>query len=328
MGLDALLEKVDIVELASQFTELEERGGEFWGISPITYPPENTPSFSVRRETGSFYDFSSGVGGTAITLIQYCKNISKHEAIEWLKQYCGAKGIIQRPQLVASEVAKRFSPPRKTKKEAKPTVLPDDYMVRYEKNDEKLAEWEREGISRDSLDRFQVFYDSFSDRLVYPIRDPQGRIVNIGGRTLDPEWKEKKLRKYTYFFGWPGGMNILYGLHENMDAIVRKKQIIVFEGAKSVLLADTYGINNAVALLTSHVNKQQLSILIRLGCEVVFALDKDVQIFDDHNVQKLKQYTNISYVNDTIGLLAEKDSPIDKGISVFKTLYEERRRLQ
>lgn len=297
------------------------------GLSP--FKSEHTPSFSVRRETNSFYCFASGIGGNVLTFTRYYYKCGYKEAIEHLKEYAGVKGeVLPRKKLAIVEVAKRFSPPRKTKKEAKPTVLPDDYMVRYEKNDEKLAEWEREGISRDSLDRFQVFYDSFSDRLVYPIRDPQGRIVNIGGRTLDPEWKEKKLRKYTYFFGWPGGMNILYGLHENMDAIVRKKQIIVFEGAKSVLLADTYGINNAVALLTSHVNKQQLSILIRLGCEVVFALDKDVQIFDDHNVQKLKQYTNISYVNDTIGLLAEKDSPIDKGISVFKTLYEERRRLQ
>ena len=58
--------------------------------------------------------------------------------------------------------------------------------------DDKLQVWESEGISRASLDRFQVFYDSFSDRLVYPIRNMGGQIVNIGGRALDPEWKEKK----------------------------------------------------------------------------------------------------------------------------------------
>lgn len=327
MGLDALLEKVDIVELASQFTELEERSGEFWGISPITYPPENTPSFSVRRETGSFYDFSSGVGGTAITLIQYCKNISKHEAIEWLKEYCGAKGIIQRPQLVASEVAKRFSPPRKTKKEAKPTILPDDYMVRYEKNDEKLAEWEREGISRDSLDRFQVFYDSFSDRLVYPIRDPQGRIVNIGGRTLDPEWKEKKLRKYTYFLSW-GSMQTIYGLAENMEYIKEKHEIILFEGCKSVLLADTWGIRNTGAILTSHLNESQMKILAVLGCKVVFALDKDVSIREDRHISRLKQYVNVEYIYDKDDLLDDKDSPVDQGLEVWQKLYEGRLKWQ
>lgn len=326
MGLDALLERVDIIDLASQFTDLEEKNGEFWGISPITYPPENTPSFSVRRETGRFYDFSSGVGGTAITLIQYCMRISKHEAIEWLKQYCGAKGIIQRPQLAACEVAKRFSPPKITRKESKITILPDDYMERYEKNEEKLAVWEDEGISKASLDRFQVYYDSFSDRLVYPIRNPQGKIVNIGGRTLDPQWKEKKLRKYTYFFGWNGGMNIVYGLSENKAEIIRQHQVIVFEGAKSVLLADTYGIKNSVAILTSHLNPQQLRIFAALGCEVVFALDKEINIHEDHNIKKLKQFVNISYLWDKANYLDEKDSPVDKGEEVFVKLLSERRR--
>lgn len=31
MDLQELIEKVDIVEYISQFVELEERGGEFWG---------------------------------------------------------------------------------------------------------------------------------------------------------------------------------------------------------------------------------------------------------------------------------------------------------
>lgn len=231
--------------------------------------------------------------------------------------------VLPRKKLAIVEVAKRFSPPRKTKKEAKPTILPDDYMVRYEKNDEKLAEWEREGISRDSLDRFQVFYDSFSDRLVYPIRDPQGRIVNIGGRTLDPEWKEKKLRKYTYFFGW-GVMQTIYGLAENMEYIKEKHEIILFEGCKSVLLADTWGIRNTGAILTSHLNESQMKILAALGCRVVFALDKDVSIREDRHIAHLKQYVNVEYIYDKDDLLDDKDSPVDQGLEVWRKLYEGR----
>jgi hypothetical protein len=52
-------------------------------------------------------------------------------------------------------------------------------MLRYEKNPEKLSVWEAEGISKASLERFQVAYDSFSDRLVYPIRNVTGEIVNV-----------------------------------------------------------------------------------------------------------------------------------------------------
>ena len=54
-------------------------------------------------------------------------------------------------------------------------------------------------VAGGTLDEYEVYYDSFSDRRVYPIRNLGGEIVNIGGRTLDPLWKEKGLRKYTYF---------------------------------------------------------------------------------------------------------------------------------
>lgn len=292
------------------------------GLSP--FKSEHTPSFSVRRETNSFYCFASGIGGNVLTFTRYYYKCGYKEAIEHLKEYAGVNGeVLPRKKLAIVEVAKRFSPPRKTKKEAKPTILPDDYMVRYEKNDEKLAEWEREGISRDSLDRFQVFYDSFSDRLVYPIRDPHGRIVNIGGRTLDPEWKEKKLRKYTYFLSW-GSMQTIYGLAENMEYIKEKHEIILFEGCKSVLLADTWGIHNTGAILTSHLNESQMKILAALGCKVVFALDKDVSIREDRHIARLKQYVNVEYIYDKDDLLDDKDSPVDQGLEVWRKLYEGR----
>lgn len=74
--------------------------------------------------------------------------------------------------------------------------------------------WEEEGISHQSMDKFQVRYDPLSNRLVFPIRNPNGDIINICGRTLDPAYKEKKLRKYTYFQPM-GTLDTIYGLWEN-----------------------------------------------------------------------------------------------------------------
>lgn len=288
------------------------------------FKDENTPSFSVRKETNTFYDFSSGIGGNVLTFVRYYDKCGYQEAIERLKKYVGDDGtMVVRRRLAASDVAKRFSPPRKTQKRAKSTVLPDDYMERYERRPEKLAVWEREGISTASLEKFQVRYDSFSNRLVYPIRNPDGKIVNIGGRTLDKDWKEKKLRKYTYFMPW-GELKTIYGLAENMEYIRKQNEIILFEGCKSVLMADTWGIHNAGAILTSHLNPNQMSLLINLGCRVVFALDKDVSIREDHNINRLKQFVNVEYIWDGTGLLGEKDAPVDKGLDVWKDLYERR----
>lgn len=327
MELSEIIEQIDIVEYISQYAELEEKNGEYWCLS--LFKDEDTPSFSIRRETNTFYDFSSGIGGNVFTFVKHYHNCSSTEAIEILKKYIGADGETLKPRekLRSTIICKQFARPKVAQKASKVSILPADYMLRYEHRDDKLAIWESEGISKASMERFQVMYDSYSNRLVYPIRNIGGEIVNIGGRTLDPEWKSKGLRKYNYFFPW-GTMDTIYGFAENLQYIREKKEIILFEGCKSVLIADSWGIKNCGSLLTSHVNPHQLRILARLGCRVVFALDKDVNIKADHNIGKLKQYVPVEYICDMTDLLAAKDAPVDKGRDTFMQLYEKRFRLR
>ena len=327
VDLKELIKTVNIVEYIGQFVDLEQRGEEWWGLSPFTN--EHTPSFSIRKDPPFFYDYSSGIGGNLYTFVKHYNRCSNREAVEIIKKYAGCDGEISTKQEEMAIIldCKRFMKPKPFRKQSKGVVLSDDYMERYEKRDDKLAIWEQEGISRESLDKYQVYYDGFSNRLVYPIRDIQGNIVNVGGRTLNPEWKEKKMRKYTYFFSW-GTMAIVYGLYENMDAILKAKEVILFEGCKSVLIADTWGIHNTGALLTSHMSVNQLKILAKLGCRVVFALDKDVDIRKDRNIVRLKNYVNCEYLLDRNNYLTEKDSPVDQGSNVFKQLYKDRIRLR
>ena len=147
--------------------------------------------------------------------------------------------------------------------------------------------------------------------------------MNIGGRTLNPNYKENGIRKYTYFSQW-GSMNVVYGLFDNLESILDAHEVIIFEGCKSVLLADTWGIHNTGALLTSHLSANQLKILAGLGVRVVFALDKDVNVREDHHIKVLKNYINTEYLYDVHNLLEAKDSPVDKGKDVFVELYENR----
>lgn len=323
MELIELIQSIDIVEYISQYVDLVQKGEEFWGLSPFN--EEKTPSFSVRPDPPRFYDFSSGVGGNVFTFVKFYHRCSSKEAVEILKQYAGVKGELSggHGRMRAVNDCKRFLPPKRAVKQAKTAALPENCMEKYEKRPDKLAVWEAEGISASSLDRFQVFYDGFSDRLVYPIRNPSGSIINIGGRTLDPLYKEKKLRKYTYFYPW-GTMETLYGLSENRKYILEQHEIILFEGCKSVLLADTWGVRNCAAILTSHLNPSQMKLLAKLGCRAVFALDKDVNIRKDHNIAKLKEYINVEYIYDARDLLEGKDAPVDKGMEVFRILYESR----
>lgn len=328
MEVDDILAQVDILEYISQYCDFEEKNGEYWALSPLK--EERTPSFSVNTEKQSFYDFSSGVGGNLIHFIRKYNDCGFIEAVNILKKYANITDDSQRTvgRLKSTKVARKFNRKTSNGQESKPTVLPKNFLERYEKREDKLSVWINEGISMSSLNKFDVYYDSFAERLVYPIRNQGGDIINIGGRTIDPKWKEKGLRKYTYYFNWNNGMDVVYGIFENKASITENNQVIVFEGAKSVMLADTYGIQNTCAILTSHFSFSQMKRLVELRVgEIVFALDKDVDINKIDRLNALKSYAKISYIYDNNGLLDEKDAPVDKGKDVFIELLNERRSL-
>jgi DNA primase len=320
-----LLEKVDIIDYISQFCELEERDGEWWGLSPLKR--EFTPSFSVNREQQVFYDFSSGCGGNLYTFVQKYHKVSFPKAIKLVANFAGVDGeVTPVHHMAAASIMKQFRPRTTSEKTAEYTILAPDIMTQYKRDLSKLNVWEEEGISLSSMDKYEVRYDKVSDRLVFPVKNADGEIINISGRTLDPLWKEKKLRKYTYFQKL-GICDVIYGLHEALPSATERNEIILFEGAKSVMLADTYNFKNTGAVLTSHLNMYQMRILLKLGLRVVFAFDSEVNIRYDKNIKTLKRFIPVEYIYNFNDLLEPKESPVDRGRDVFITLYENRRKL-
>jgi len=321
-----LLDAVDIVDYISQYVDLEEKNGEYWGISPFTVPPEHTPSFSVRRETGKFYDFSSGQGGNVITFVMKFHGVPYYRAAKILQEYAGLSGDITAPvRLQATRIAKRFSEPR-PEKPCDSSTLPPDYMERYEWNEAALKLWADEGISYDVMRKFGVRYDRFSKRIVYPIRNVDGDIINVSGRTVDEDYKAKGLPKYTYYKPL-GAVPAVYGLWENLEEIRKANEVILFEGAKSVMLAHTWGIKNCAAALTSHLSPRQFKILVQFGVPVTVAFDAEIDPRKDENIKRLKHYLPVYRIVNRGRLLEDKDAPVDKGKEVFEMLYNQKERL-
>lgn len=329
MEISDLVSKVDMVEYIEQYTDLVLRSdGEYWGLSPLK--EEKTPSFSVNPEKQTFYDFSTGLGGDILEFIQKVENISFLQALDKLKQWANitediSTDLCLSPSIVS--VARKFKPIKSNRPEPNPTILPDDYMEIFERNENVLKVWEDEGISREVMEGFQVRFDPISNRLVFPVRDEFGRIVNVCGRTLDKNFKEKGLRKYTYFQKWGGSLGVIYGISENAESIARNKEVILFEGAKSVMLASTWGIKNTGAILTSHLNPNQFLMLVKMQNRVVFALDKDVYIENDKNIRKLLKYVSVEVIRDRDDLLDPKMAPVDAGKEVWDYLYRNRTKI-
>lgn len=325
VDVSEILEKVDILDYISQYCDFEERHGEWWALSP--FKDEKTPSFSLNTEKQRFYDFSSGVGGNLIHFIRKYDNCGFNEALDKLMKYAGiTKGSTSvSSRLASTKIAKMFKTYPTQAKESSSNILPSDYMDRYEFDEDKLRVWVDEGIDLDTMRRFDVKYDSFSNRIVFPVRNYRGDIINICGRTLDEDYKAKGLRKYTYFKQFGGSLDTLFGYSDNRQSILDKREIILFEGSKSVMLASGWGIDNTCAVLTSHLNPQQFAFLVKLGVRVVFAFDKEIDVRNDKQIQRLKRYVNVEYIRDVNNILDEKMSPVDMGKDVFLKLYNERR---
>ena len=330
MDLVELCESIDVVDFFSQYTDLTQRGREWWGLTP--FQDENTPSFSVDPERHVFYCFSTGYGGNVLDFLKIYYHCSMKEAVEKLKMYCGAEGIAfgDHQRLVATNVCKKFRKRNYTRKQSTAKVLPDTYMDKYIKG-KNLDAWLNEGISQEILDRFQVRYDPMANRIVYPIRNLNGEIMNIGGRTLDPNYKEKGLKKYNYYQSW-GTISVVFGMYENQDSILESRNLILFEGVKSVFLANTWGINNCGAVLTSHLGRNQMLMLLEFCSKnrisLTFALDKEIVVSKDKNIQFLKKFLNVYYLWDRDDLLTdEKMAPVDMGEEVFRTLLTQQIKL-
>lgn len=146
--------------------------------------------------------------------------------------------------------------------------------------------------------------------------------------------KDKKDEKKCWSF--PNSRN-LYGLHKAKEAIRESGKAIIFEGAKSVMLAHAYGYPFAVASHTFGASESHLAMLIQAGAkEIILAFDKQYQEPEgrewdtyEQRTQRLagrvRRFVKVSRICDREGaFLGYKDAPIDNGKAAFETLFASR----
>ena len=202
-------------------------------------------------------------------------------------------------------------------------------------------EWLDDGISKKTMDRFNISYSISQNKIIIPHYDILGRLVGIRGRALN-DWEVENIGKYApiqvegVWYKHPLSMN-LYGLDRTYMDIRRNGVCYLFESEKSVLQMDGFSIPNcSAAVCGSNFNKYQLNILMKFCApsEIVICFDKEELPGEEKyfnklwNIcQKYKQYCNFSFIYDREGLLNLKDSPTDKGEEVFLQLLKKRVRV-
>lgn len=168
-------------------------------------------------------------------------------------------------------------------------------------------------------------------------KDARSAIYNAPKSKYMPLWKEGKYqdeKKRCWSFS---NSRNLYGLHRAKEAIRESGRAIIFEGAKSVMLAHAYGYPYAVASHTFGASDTHIAMLIQAGAkEIILAFDKQYQEqqgeeWDTYQhktiglAKRVGAHVTVSRTCDKDGAcLGYKDAPIDQGKAVFDSLFAQR----
>lgn len=171
--------------------------------------------------------------------------------------------------------------------------------------------WLNAHIKEEVLEEFEIGYDVEDNAITIPIRDEVGNLVAVQARTCNSEYTSK----YYFIYPWVN-QKIVYGICQNYGAIMKAGEVIVFEGAKSVLQAASIGIHNTVAILGKSLTQTQRDIFNYLGVRIILALDTDVT---DEELREISaqinsplHFNDVYVLRDDLGLyLGEKQSPTD-----------------
>jgi DNA primase len=119
-------------------------------------------------------------------------------------------------------------------------------------------------------------YDVFRGRVLFPIRDPEGRPIALGGRIL-PELADDKSGKYVNSRETPlfSKSRVLYGLDVARDSLAKSRSVLVTEGYTDCLIAQQCGLTDAVAVLGTALGEAHLKLLRRFADRIVLVLDGD-----------------------------------------------------
>jgi len=302
--IDEVVARSDIVEIIGARVPLKKAGREFKACCP--FHNEKTPSFWVSPDKQFYHCFGCGAHGTVIGFLMQYEKMEFFDAVADLAQRAGLEmpretlrtgetGSADLHQVMArvarffeqnladNDRARRYVSARGIDAEISAKFAlgyaPDSWdalLNRFGTGDEERGEILRLGliIERDTRggERAAGFYDRFRDRLMFPIRDPRGRVIGFGGRIID-QGEPKYLNSPETPLFHKG--RELYGLYEARQARADFTRLMIVEGYMDVVRLHQAGITYAVATLGTATTQEHLNKIFRLTSEVVFCFDGD-----------------------------------------------------
>lgn len=283
----------DIVDVIGEYLPLVQKGKNYFAVCP--FHDDHSPSMSISKDKQIFRCFVCGTSGNVISFVRDYEKVSFQEAVEILGKRIGIK--------LQSDKSVKSSPYQE---------LYDIYNIskEYYKNNLNTKEGEqarsylsKRNLTKETIDYFDIGLsldgnltsslskkhdikklidiglsnsegkDLFKNRIMFTIKDNEGRTVAFSGRKYALNNEPKYINSKESIIFKKG--TILYNFYNSKEYIRKQKEIIISEGFMEVIRLHTIGIDNTVALMGTSFTKEHLNIIKNLKCKVVLNLDQD-----------------------------------------------------
>lgn len=300
--IDEIIEKTDIVDLVSEYVNLEKAGSSYRGLCP--FHNEKTPSFMVSPSKKIAKCMGCGGGGSPISFLMQIKNISFIEAVSELAAKAGIKidGIQKKKN--GPDYSKYYSIMDTAAKFFRHSLL-------NTKSGEKALEYlHKRGIDDKQIEAFEIgfapnlnqalynvlkesgfneidmselgliksgnngFYDLFKNRIMFPIKDEQGHVVAFSGRIYVKDDSQPKYVNSPETIIFKKG-NTLFHLSDAISNIRKTHRVVLCEGQIDVISATKSGIDEAICSMGTALTANQVKIISKYATEVVLVYDGD-----------------------------------------------------
>lgn len=305
--INEIKDKTDILDLVSEYVKLEKRGRNYIGLCP--FHDEKTPSFTVSEDKQICHCFGCKKGGNVFQFTQEIKDISFVEAVKELGDRVNVAVDIEATQSnsnvqIASddlqmiemhELIQEFYYYALTKtvegekaltyllergftdaliKERGIGFAPDSSHFCHDFLQKKGYDIElayEAGLLSRNEENFS-YYDRFRNRIMFPLKNAQGRIVGYSGRTYTGQEPKYLNSPETPVFQ---KRKLLYNLDKARKSIRKLDEIVLLEGFMDVIKSDTAGLKNVVATMGTQLSDEHITFIRKLTSNITLMFDGD-----------------------------------------------------
>jgi len=296
--IEEIIEKNDIVDVVSDYVKINRKGKDYFGLCP--FHNEKTPSFSVVPSKQIYYCFGCGKGGNVLNFISGIENVEYIDAIKMMADRASvalpesndtrereSSGYIKKLVEINTEAARFFHEKLMENPDAQAYLrnrkIKDSTIRKFgigyapDSWDAVLKHLKGKGYNEKDIMASGLakkgstsYYDSFRNRIMFPIIDIRNRVIGFGGRILSGEGAKYINSPETPAYNKSSS---LYGI--NIAKNSKAEKIIIVEGYMDCVAIHQAGFQNCVASLGTALTRKQASMLKKLVPEIIIAYDMD-----------------------------------------------------